>query len=427
MKGSTSFDWSIVAKHLCSIHKVSDVPYINLYGQGAVEAWTLSHAKTIGLEFSIQGRFNPNKKPEEQVVESLLSQARPLYKSLQPDDKFVHPLTNLPMESDLEQVSIYQVRCEAYTSTMPIPVAVRMNWQHASQSALEGTDVVDGIFAAADGIRGQFASLNPTTDKEERIKACPLPQLDYGYQNGQFAQTFAYLNEHNIRNGIVEIPPSVCVEAGLPIWKGTPVPPEDLVLKQLQSMKIEDVNSDQAKEAKASIVKQYGEQFMEQYNQENSKPITHYVALPYNHVLAWGYASDAYLNQKNHRVYRFSYRDDNDTPILLYYLVPNVLMDHLLEEATEVWLSKVDKRPLSSVGMQFLPHPTPEYANVAVDQPGKVMLRVYYSYMSGPRLKEGTINALAPVMCPDFPPCHSWSSEEMARKAAFEEYERQHK
>jgi hypothetical protein len=432
MKGSPQaapeFNWLELAKFFCTFHRVSDVCHIHLYGVGAVEGWTLSKPNTIGVEYKISGQFNMEKPAEEQVVKMLLPQAKHLYKSAQPKELFVNPITKQSMESDLENVSFFQVACRAYSSTLPIPVVVRMNWEHTSQSSLEGTSVADDIFAAGGAVRGGFVLLEPTEDgKEEPLQSLPMPELDHGYQNSVFAQTFAYINETNMRNGIVEIPTEVCRAANLPVWNGVPAPSEEFILQQFQSLKIEDPASEKAQNVREEVVQQYGEQYMDQFTEENSKKITHYYALPVNHVLAWGYSSDDYRSERGHRVYRFTYRGKKDSdPTVLYYLVPNPLMEHLLEEATDVWLNKVDRRPLDSVGMEFIPHVTPKYEKVT-SKTGTVSLRTYYSYVSGPALQQETINKLAPTMSPDFFPCQFWNRQDMARKAALEAFERQNK
>lgn len=425
------FDWKRIATFLCQHHKVSDLPYIHPYGVGAVDAWKLSNEKTIGVEYTIEGTFNTEKGPEEQVIRVLLPEGRPLYKTAQPSQRFQHPKTGEPMESNLNEVSIYQVACRAYSSTMPIPVAVRQTWDHASMRILEGTDVTDEMFAAADAIKGAFVVLDPTKDgTEEALQSFPLPELSHGYQNSPFAKTYAYLNKKNLWNGIIEIPSEVCEEARLPIWKGPPEAPEDLVLKQFRALKIEDPSSEKAISVRKEVSAQFGEQFMEQFSEDKSaKPITHYFAVPANHVLAWGYLSDEYRNQQGHRAYRFSYRTDSKSdPVLMYFLLPNPLFEHVMEEAIETLLDKVDKRPLNSVGMEFLPRINPSYpldGQETQRASGKVTLRTYYSYLSGPSLGQATIDALAPTMAPDFFSCHTWSREERARQAAFEEWERQ--
>lgn len=431
------FDWKTLATFLCQFHKVSDIPEIQVYGAGAVDAHALCSAHTIGVEHVIEGAFNAEKPLEEQVVSSKIFSAnnRRLFKSTQPRERFQHPVTKEPMECDLSSVSFYQVTCRAYSSTFGLPIAVRMDWEHSAQCKLENSKVTENMFAAAGAVKGGFAVLDPTVDmdeSEQALQSFPLPELNHGFQNSRYAKTFMYVNEKNLWNGIVEIPAEVCIQSGLPVWQGAPQAPEDLVVKQLQSLKIQDPNSPQGQAAQKEIHEQYAEQFSEQFNQENSKPITHYYFLPADHVLAWGYVSDEYRMEHGHCVYRFSYRiDANSDAVLLYFIVPNPLMDHLVQEASEVWLQKVvDKRPLDSVGMEFIPTTTPAYSNPtqqSISKNGTLKLRTYYSYVCGPKIQQATMDALAPRLPEYFFSCKGWNKEEVARKAAFEEWERQNK
>lgn len=426
------FDWKRIATHLCETHGVRDLPDIHTYGRGAVEAWKLSQPKVIVVEHSIEGLFNKEKPVLEQVVTSLVGKARILTKSLQPDEPFCHPRTGQPMESDLSNVSVCQVACRAYSNTTGIQVQARMNWRHETQAKLDGLDITEAAFTEAGAIQGVFTVLDPS-DKEETIQSFPLPELEHGYQNGGYAQTFRYLNSTNIRNGLVVIPEDVCREAKLPIWSGPPAPSEDFLLKQLKSLKITDLTSAEAESAKKQISVDYGQQFMEQYykDDDQAKPITYYIAVPADHVLAWGYASDEYRSDRGHRgVFHFTYRlTPESDAVLLYYLVPNVLVEHSLEELEEAILGKADVRSLNDLGMEFMPYESPPDSKFGQATPvhGKVSLRTYYSYMSGPRLTQATIDALAPTRSPNMPPCQNWNREEMARKRALEEYERQNK
>lgn len=421
------YDSAIVAEFLCWHHKVADPSEILPYGHGAVPAWMLGNESTVAIEYRVQGSFNPEKPSSEQIVEVLLPDGNGLHKSLQPDTLFVHPRTNTPLECDLTKVGIYQVACRAYSNSMSIPLAVAQNWQHESMAKLQGLSITEDMIEAAGGIRGAFVALDPTTDgKEEPLKSFPLPSIQGGYQNAGFVKTMMYLNETNLRNGLVQIPRAICQKAGLKVATKEIEIPEELLMQQLKSLKLE---GDAEKEASVELQRQYRDQFEDLFNSENSKPIDSYYALPANHVLATAYASEAYRLSKGHHVFRFTYkRKVNSDPILLYYLVPDVTMNQLIEEATEIWLGKVDTRDIASVGMKFQPLPRPKFpypTEPGVLVHGTCMLRTYYSYVAGPALNKGTIDSLAPIRSPDFIRAEDYCREDVLRKRAIEEYERQ--
>lgn len=423
-KPNEPYESAIVADFLCRHHKVSDPSKIQLYGHGAVPAWMLGNETTIAVEFRVQGSFNPDKPSNEQVVQVLLPEGKALYKTLQPETLFVHPRTRTPMECDLTKVGIFQVACRAYSNSMPIPLAVAQNWQHESMAELQGLAVTEDMIEAAGGVRGAFVALDPTVDgKEEPLKSFPLPSIQGGYHNAGFVKTIMYLNEANLRNGLVQIPRAVCQKAGLKVATGQIEMPEDLLMQQLKSLKLE---GDAEKDASLELQNQYRKQFEDMFNEENSKPIESWFALPANHVLATAYTSEAYRLSKGHHVFRFTYkRKANSDPVLLYYLVPDVIMHQLIEEATEIWLGKVDVRDITTVGMKFQPLPTPKFPYPSSDVQGTCMLRTYYSYVAGPLLNKGTIDSLAPIRSPDFIKAEDYCREDVLRKRAIEEYERQ--
>lgn len=441
-----------MAHYFCHHFGVSDPSHItfhHLYGQHAVEAHMLSNSRTISVEYSITGRFNPDRTGEEQVVKRFIpsegtkdADVRVFYMStnnrtFQPNEPFCHPVTGQVMESDLDKVALFQVVCRTYSSDMSVCVAPRMSREHRYLYELEGYDVSDAMMAEAGAPARAFVNLTPTEDgKEEQIQCAPMPERPWGYVNAEFNKTFTYLNRQNIMNGIIHIDAQTCEEAGLPIWKGVPEEaPEDLILKQFESLKITDDKSKEALEQRKQINRQYQEQFVEMFDTPDYHPTNHWVAIPDGHVLSWGYSSDQYRDERGHQSVQFLYRDNKQgsEPVLLFHLVTDYQFEKMVEEFATLFLHKVDMYPLNQVGMEFLPYISEDWCEEQQkkhgngwNQTGTLKLRVQYSYTSGPTLNEATVNALAPTLSPKFPKCGHWSKEETAKRLALKEYSRLH-
>lgn len=429
------FDTMVVGRYLCQYHNVRDLHFIDPFAKYRVNAWEVMTENMLGAELKdvLHFHVDPTKHdPESQVRGIALGETQKcqLLTNPQPKNPFKHPNTQEPMPSDLDQVCIYSISCRRYASDLPISVAPRLNYYPRAMSELQDMKQRDEIVKAAKGIRGAFTQFKPTGGKDQDLNSVPMPELTFAYQNRFFVRTWAHVNETNIRNGLVPIPPEVCAQARLPLANTSKIEvPEELVLEQFKLAKIADRNSPEAQKMRQEMNDRYRQEIMEMY--PDAKPIEFYYAVPINHVLAWGYTSEDYLSERKHKAYQFRFtpprdatRGDNTMPVVLYFIVPNTLVEANIESALQHMVGKADKQNIQNVGFEFLPNPMPEeMPPTPSDCQGTLKMRAYISYYSGPKLAPGTIANLAPTLCPGYPPPHQWSSEEQAKMAAIQQYQ----
>lgn len=417
------FKWKPVAEFLCKYFGVADAKDIVPFGN-LTYAWELTSETTLGTEMTVEDAvFDISDKvpAESQVVARFIQDAK-LLDNPQPKRPFEHPITKVPMPSDLERVCIYGITCRHAKSTMPISVGVRLNYYHSSMSELQDTQEQDKVREAAGGIRGLFTMIHRTEPEGKDLSVIPMPTLHFAYQNDFFCRTMMYIDESNLMNGIVVIPPEVCEAAGLPIFKKMPDPDERMISKLLASMKI-DPASDAGKEQAEEAREQWRENIKDQC--EGAKPITHFYAIPINHVLAWGFHSEEFMMQRGQRAEQFRVELPGGDAAVLYFLVGSAFFDTLLEGFRVGWMNKVDKRPLNQVAFEFLPILRDVYPDVPADVTkvmGSFSLRSYFTYCSGPKIGLKTQAGLAPALCPGFPSCHQWSPDEVARQLAIDKH-----
>jgi len=404
--GGERFDYMPIATFLCHQHKVSDVRFINPFPN-------MVHAHTIPRKTVLGVNLNAQIRDANHTVTCLLDQTTWKGPAL-PKEPFFHPVTGLAMDHDVNEkgVCIFNITCRHYKMSAPEDslVAVRLNFYNKHTSELQETKKMDQMFAAAGAVRGGFAYLSPTTGKD--INEIPMPQIPFGYQNDHFTKTFMMVDDTNLMNGIITIPHDVCVSARLPVWKGVPPEPDErMLINILKSLKIADPIKEQ--EQRAEFVQKYQSDFMEAH--KNDKKSTFFYAVPRKHVLAWAYASEAYMAQFDFKVeyFRFIHADTKKTK-LLYYLVPNAPFEESLKFFKESFLGKIDRHPLKDIGFEFVPVSLPPNSGANIE------FRSFFTYYSIPYLNPQTIRCLAPTLCKGFPLCHNWSEDEMAMQLAAE-------
>lgn len=429
------FDSRRIGYFLCAFHDKPDLQFIDPFEKHPVQGWQVLSENVLGAELTGQFQYHvdPAKRDnaEAQAKELVLGQGT-LMMDPQPKNPFKHPVTGKPMESDLDQVCIYSISTRRYAHDFPISIAPRLNYYPRAMSELQDAKETDEIFGAAKSAKGGFTLLQPSGGKDQDLSSVPMPELQFAYQNRFFVRTWAMINETNIRNGLVPIPPNVCQEARLPLGSTCKIEvPKELWLEQLKFKKIADQKSPEAQEIRREMDEKYRQEIMEQY--PDAKPIEFWYAVPINHVLAWGYASEDYTAERNHKAYKFKFTPPAPSgggggadPVVLYFIVPNTLIEANIKSAMENMIGKTDKQNIRNVGFQFLPHPSPkEMPPKAMDCHGTMKLRTYVSYYSGPKLQPGTIANLAPCLCPGFPSPHQWSDEEQNKLQAIREYQNQ--
>jgi hypothetical protein len=445
------FEYVPLATFLCQWHKVSDVRFINPF-PGMVHAHDVARKTVLGVEVVAS-----NVPWVHGQAVSCTLQSNMIRNSPQPPDPFKHPRTQTPMEHDVnaQGVAIYGVTCRRHwlvrepprgfaaggfpEGGVAIPLGeaegdcnlkcvVRLNFQHQHMAQLQDTATQQKIFAAAGAERGGFAVLGETGPDGMDINELPMRENEFGLQNEQYTKTMMLVNESNLMNGIIQIPEEVCRASRLPVWTGeAPAPDERMLNKLMASMKI-DPATEQGQQEKQALVNKFKRDFEESFRDYERS--TFYYAVPKRHVLAWGFSSEAYTDMHDVRVEKFRFvHADTRKVKLLYYLVPNMPFERFVEYFKRDLMGKTDRRPLSSVGFEFLPRvPTPFGEGVAAPAPSgpvqqaSIRLRAYISYFSVPGgLSAGTIKGLAPTLCKGFPLPHNWSEDEVARQIAIEE------
>jgi len=424
-----------VAIFLCEHYNVSDVCYIDPFARQRVNAWEVMTPTMLAaeIETNVDFHVDPNQTnvdPEKQVKATNLASAT-LLTSPQPKNPFKHPNTQEPMQSDLSQVCIYSIACRRYSSDLPISVAPRLNYYPEAMSKLQNTQERDSIYKAAGAVRGAFTQFPPTNGEQKDLNDVPMPELSFAYQNRFFVQTWAQIDASNIRNGLVCIPPSVCEQAKLPLANVTKIEaPEGLILEQFKLMKI-DPNQDpkQAQKVRGEVNERHRDDVMKLF--PDAKPIEFYYAVPINHVLAWGYTSEDYMAERKHKAYQFRFSPPEGShggllPVVMYFLVPNTLVEANIESALEHMVGKADKQDIQKVGFEILANPLPtEMPKIPSSCNGTLKMATYISYYSGPNISAATRANLAPTLCPGYPSCHEWSVEEQSKMAAIEQYQQE--
>lgn len=435
-----SFKREVIERFLCAHHGVTNLGQMTPFGR-RVACWQVMSPVTLTAETKVPtGTVFQLKAPAETQRVSIVlgdtANAVRLDSHLPPPKlAFKNPETKQAMEVDLDRVYPFSVVTRHVRSNVPIPVALRLNFYHQSLNVLEKQEEHDDLLAIGGAIKGAFTSVSATPAYGEDVEVASLKRRQFSYCNEFFAQTMALVNEDNLGNGIVSIPPETCREAGLRIFEGAPEPPEDWTLTQaMDDMDISSSSDDRTVQFKSK--------WMAEAEKRNMFPITHYYAVPINHVLAWGLHSKEYATL--HRVDREEFYFTPPPPppetgaakvkgplgagdILLYYLVSDVSMKALRADFALHWMGKVDQRPLNAMGFDMVPltgarrYPgvPPDAQQVTVDT---LMVRSTFSYMVAPKLSRAQVANLAPTLSPTFPSCRDWDPKEAARQRDLEQY-----
>jgi hypothetical protein len=428
-----------LARFLCKHFGVKDVSRIEPFGN-ATYAWELmreSHIKVeVGSVLKNTGEEDiplyrcdilDKNSAEDQVISCKLDSESKWCRYLDPQEPkkpFEHPNTGEPMEHSMERVCIYNVVVRHRISSVPIQVAVRMNYNHTGLDDTEATNDHDQLYKDAGGIKGEFMEIPTTTNDGQDVRYIPTHTSGYGYTNLEFVRTMALVNVDNLMNGIVPVPHDVCVEAGLSVFKGYPEPSErDLSL----FMKGLSVDDGEVTEKRDAFITAFKRDMEAHHTLQGDLTIDHYYAIPINHVLAWGLHSVEYAKAKNikREEFRYKARGGGD-PVLLFFLVGNPIFDTMVSTFKDKWMNKVDVRPLKDVAFEFIPKLHGDYPNIPEDTThvgGVLRIRAHIDFMSAPaNLSSGTIASLAPALSLGFPSCQDWSIDENVRQMAIEQH-----
>jgi len=326
---------------------------------------------------------------------------------------FCDPRTGAPMEPDLDRVCIYNIQSNNVWCSLPIEAAVRVGFTHRGLDALYHLERTKKLFADAGTVEGAYMNTRTTPPDGMDIQEEPLPRAA-NYANAFFTATMANVTEGNMFNCIVDIPGQVCGAAGLPGFSGPPEPEPSLIAAVL-TQRGKTIDDREAYD-------EFCQEWLRKWEaQQQGKPrITHYHAVPVNHVLAWGLRDAVYAEQHGVRAHHFGYKPtpgnsaglDPKRPVLLYFLVDNITMTRVADSFKRAWLGKVDERPLSSLHWDFVPHlDRARYPNLPADATvaqGVARIRHAITYMVSPKMTPAQIASVAPVLDPHFPPCTNW-------------------
>lgn len=408
------FNWRNVKAFLCRYHGVTDPSEIRPYG-GMPDAHSFMRPVQLCVESTLtDAQFSFDRTAEEQCVSRAIvpsADALPRVKAKRPD-------TGAELADDINRVYVFSIITRHVKSTVPIHVAVRLNFYHASLP-----DTVrerDAINAAAGGIRGEYTTIEGCTNAAGiDLAVAPLPRLDFGTSNEFCVATMALIDETNLMNGIVPIPHEVCELLGLPVYKEHGWEP--VLTPEALEQELRKVDRFDSPEQRAEAIGYIRAAFNARVAQLGAaraaavaaqKTVSSYVAVPANHVLAWGLCSADFAVEHELPVTPFEFVHKG-IAVLLYFLVDNVSFARITKLVREAWMSKIDARPLSSVAFEFLPKVASgaDRARMYPDVPaevrevrGSIAMRSYISYQVAPVLSAVQRAQLAPVRHPKFPP-----------------------
>lgn len=412
--------WEVIATFLCRAHNVSDVNKIVPF-RDMTYGWEIMRDNVLGVEVDTEmASLNIRETdPEAQCIKCPLgARTTKLLDSVQPKKPFIHPIQGTPMPINENDVFIYNITCRHIKSSIPIPIATRLNYVHESMAELQKTTELDIAFQEAGAIKRAFAIIEATAPEGKDVEYVPMPELRFAYQNSFFIRSMALVTESNLMNGIIHIPHDVCVAAKLPVWQGEPEPSEEMITSWMSSMKL---TSD---EERQGFKTQWTKDFMEK-NKDGVFSESYY-AVPINHVLAWGYQSEDFTAQCGHRAEQFRYIGPDKQAVVLYFLVQNELFQSVISVFRKRWMNKIDRRPLKDVAFEFLPILSDKYKGITSEQiktvTGRIKMRSYVSYAGAPILNATTISKLAPALAPGFPGCHEWSVDPFAKTMVEEKH-----
>jgi hypothetical protein len=454
------FDWEVVARFLCEHHNVSDVSEIDPF-RGRVPCWKLMTAVVLDASFgSVKGerggeerrrfqfRLDPEDSAEQQAVTCrldpadsntmLLSSAMP-----RPETWFEHPTRRnadgspVRLQPDLGRVYPYSIVFKHVWNSVPIEPVMRLTFYHRGANELHDLERADRAWAAAGGVRGAFYAIrSPTSPEGDDVNVVPLPEHGFGCQNPHFVRTMALVTEQNIHNGVVTIPHNVCLAARLPVFRGPPQVPDNVIERLFQKMTLAEGAAEPdavvKKEFRERIERQNEEYWAKVREQGQGREIREFKAVPVNHVLAWILHSEDYAAQGRWRYEQFRYVPPANVdmpshdPVLLYFLVGDYYYDRMVEFVRARWMTKVDARPLASMGVEFVPRlgralypKIPAEAQVVT---GYMAATACFKYMVAPALSPTTVANLAPELAPGFPHCQDWNVDDVARQMAIERH-----
>ena len=428
-------DGACLEEFLCGYFGVENVMQINPM-QGMAESWRVMTEHTAVVEVGSVPKpshgerhvfqFDPaNTDHESQAVHCMLGDSSlvRILTDVVPtsrDTWFKHPRSGEPMEPDPERACIYEIVTRHMWSSVRCPIALRVGFQHSGLNALYGLDEQSKLVEDSGGLRNCYTTVSQTPEAGIDVHEEAHARAQ-NFANAHFTSTMALVTEDNLLNCTVIVPDTICRAAKFPEF--APVDPPHAQLEEFLMKKHQEQNPDASQDQlRAAVMEEWQRKA---YESRDIHP-THYVAVPINHVLAWGLRDLGFIELRLHAyVHAFKYKPganpygiDPRRPIVLYYMVNNVTFDALVDDFKRSWLGRVDERPLRSLSWDLVP--VIERDKYTRDQCRGVMTaRSHITYMMPPRLTPQQQQQIMPALHPDFPSFRLWQPYTAMERAAM--------
>lgn len=446
-----NYNAPVLAQYICRHHgcrNLEEVMERGLYGNRP-DAYSLMRLRTIGVEVGSvkQSNGNPNKSfivqmdgSKNQVISCPLSPQNTETCLFLDDpripekDQWVHPFTGKSFPGDLSKACIYNVTTRHAWSSFDVLFNARMGHLHSGLNSLFEIEERDKLREAAGAVKGAYMSIAKTNSDGQSLSTNALFSSESrGPTNPEFVRTMALINDVNLMNGLIKLPPDVCRAAKLPMFNGVEaaVPSMEEVSKRMKNLKFENYNDPKE-------IQRMRQKMIEKWEKSTKGKGTHeyFVLIPIDHVLAWPLRSQDYrmLTNVDVEMFTFNPRNTDGTeadPVLLYFIIASTFFEAMLNDwkskGPKSWLDKVDMRPLDQVTFEFVPHTDKsQYPNLPNDCKalnGVVALRNYITYAVPPLgLTQEAINQLAPTLSPGFGSADAELTEEQRRNIAVDRY-----
>jgi hypothetical protein len=353
----------------------------------------LARTVSISVDIKYEGplcSIDPNTG-QRTPLEIKLSDKRfvRIHGSLQPRKPYQDPVTGEVELGDLDNVSIYTLFVRKYHNKSGCKLQVAPNFQHR---VLE--EMGDKDFYETQRVRGllvgQFLNMeeNMPQEKEHMAYALHVQSVAgknkhnrYHFLNPDFITTTGRISSRNgsLRNGIIEIPREVCVEAGLPLT--------DLYLQQHP-------------EHREAVEKHPAHRHTK----------GHFLVPP-NHIMSWG-LNTTDDQRRSVNINSEQLRDGKTVPTdlqgaegVMYNIVSDTNLRDLMLHYSTTYDGKVDNRRLGDVGLLFLPL---RQGRGKHETHGAFSLRMSISYVVWPRMTPERLAGLSAEMPPQFPPLRTF-------------------
>lgn len=377
-----------ILNYLCNVLQIKTEADLDPFC-GARKSYEEMTQVSVDVDVTVPVEFNYDETRQESVVP-----ARAILKQV---GKFHSP--HFSTMGDVSKCFLYGVVPRVYSSTVNGPVGVRPLWRHKALDA-RGKDF-DQRIALAGGVSGLCFEMENTQGEKQIVRDDSkdiLRPLPFGFTNTAFIASFGLATRQNVMFGCIKIPYNVCASVGLPVAQmNFGEPPKEFVEQHP-----ENPQQRWKEVCEANLMRYYGVASMDKL-----KPDTYYVAIPFDHALAWALNSYSYALSRGLRSYKLvSDLGTGQDATLLYHLVTNNTFDRLLDAFGQLVQNNIDPIDLREYGFEFIPLLNRD-TNARGVQRGQVHLRCTLSYLVPPM----QIPPRLGIACsPKLPHASAWSA-----------------